>query len=98
MPVIEKMGLKEALDVFPPAAPCKCYSGKVERDEENCNVHVITHKCCTTHNVDHIGTVAASISTWLAIDRLKVLLLLQLPVLCTSVCGVLHDTCVTIHL
>ncbi len=98
MPVIEKLGLKEALGLFPPTAPCECHSGKVGPDKENYNVHVITHKCCETHNVNHIGTVAASLSTWLTIDRLKVILLLQLTVLCTSVCGVLHDTCVTIHL
>ncbi len=74
MPIIEKLGLKEAVGLFPSYAPCKCYSGKVGSDTENNNVHVIYHSCCKTHKVDHIGTVAASISTWLAVDRLKVLL------------------------
>ncbi len=89
MPIIEKLGLKEALDIFPPAAPCTCHSGKLGTDKENYNIHVVTHKCCKTHNVDHLGTVAASLSTWLAIDRLKVLILLKLPVFALVQCNAL---------
>jgi hypothetical protein len=44
--------------------PIAIYSG--------CNVHVVTNGRCKRFGVDNVGTVAAGLSSWLAMETLKV--------------------------
>jgi hypothetical protein len=37
-----------------------------------CNVHVVTNGRCKRFGVDNVGTVAAGLSAWLAMETLKV--------------------------
>eukprot|EP00803_Ostreobium_quekettii_P008206 evm.model.scf_1725EXC.2 EVM.evm.TU.scf_1725EXC.2 scf_1725EXC:17751-21773(-) len=64
MPVVERLGLKK--DDPPrlkPPAPCTSYSGEFS----GLKVTVVHSGTCRTHGVDNIGTVAAGLTTYLAL-------------------------------
>eukprot|EP00198_Chlamydomonas_reinhardtii_P014218 XP_001703555.1 5'-methylthioadenosine nucleosidase [Chlamydomonas reinhardtii] len=67
-PLIQALGLKEdvpAKIVGP--APCVTYSG----EHQGLAVHVVWNGKCKDHGVDNVGTVPASLSTYLAVLAFK---------------------------
>ncbi|CAN0073144.1 unnamed protein product [Pylaiella littoralis] len=66
-PLIERLGLVEDADKFSAAAPSKCFGGSYK----GAAINVVTNGKCSRFGVDQIGTVAAGLSTWLAVEAMK---------------------------
>ena len=65
--MIEGLGLELKSGVLSDKVPAKCYSGRLGASE----VHVVTNGQCERYKVDEVGTAAASLTAWLALDALK---------------------------
>ncbi|CAM9236345.1 unnamed protein product, partial [Phaeothamnion confervicola] len=66
-PMIDHFDLKLDEARFPPTAPCKCYSG----EHVGCKIHLIINGKCARFGVDNVGTVAAGLSAWLALEAFR---------------------------
>lgn len=56
-----------ALCSIPPPAPCVTWSGPVS----GLQVHIAWNGRCATHGVDQVGTTAAALTTYLAVQAFK---------------------------
>ena len=65
-PLLTRLNLS-ILPSISPNAPCIIYSGSYK----DCTVSIVTNGKCGKHGVDNVGTVPASLSTFLAVHQLK---------------------------
>mmetsp|Transcript_1209 Transcript_1209/g.1554 ORF Transcript_1209/g.1554 Transcript_1209/m.1554 type:complete len:252 (+) Transcript_1209:34-789(+) len=66
-PLIKELNLSLNKSIFHKNAPFNCYSGLYKGK----NVCVVTNGRCKDYGVDNVGTVAAGISLWLAIEKIQ---------------------------
>lgn len=68
-PFVEHLGLEADADFFPVEAPFKSFRGQYK----SCDVTVVTNGQDSVHGtgVENVGTVPASIATFLALQKLK---------------------------
>ena len=69
-PFIEHLKLDQSKDFFNPRSPFQAYQGKYNE----CNLTVITNGKDEVHGtgVDNVGTIPATLATYLALDKLEV--------------------------
>ena len=65
-PLLTKLNLSVLPSTFP-NSPCVIYSGLYKE----CTVSIVTNGRCREHGVDNVGTVPASLSTFLAVNQLN---------------------------
>ena len=65
-PLLTKLNLS-VIPSFSANSPCIIYSGTYL----GCTVSVVTNGKCSSHGVDNVGTVPASLSTFLAVHQLN---------------------------
>lgn len=71
-PFIMKHDLKENVpSPFEPGSPMKAYSGQVVARGRTVALHLIWNGRCKIHNVNHVATTAAGVSTYASIARFR---------------------------
>ena len=65
-PFVNHLNLTADASFFPPQTPFQAYRGK----HNNCDLTVITNGKDEVHGVDNVGTIPASLATFLALQKL----------------------------
>ena len=66
MPLVDTLGLKKQEGILPRGVPFECFTGKSGHKQ----ISVVLGGSNTEHGVDNVGTLPASLMTWLAIEHL----------------------------